>query len=716
MVRKLSRNYSLIARAKVPLNIFDGGPRFGSTKLATAVICAALVLAALFALLLAARPAQAQTETVLYNFTGGSDGGKPQSSLIFDGAGNLYGMTDGGGAFGAGTVFELSPNGSGGWNETVLYSFTGGADGANPIGPVMFDSVGNLYGTAQGGGANGYGVVFELSPVGAGWTETVLHSFAGGADGANPPNGLIMDPAGNLYGTTYNGGVAGHGTVFELSPSGGGWTERVIYTGDAPFGDAGLTRDAAGNIFGATLLTVFELSPNGNGGWNPTVIHTFTGAPRDGRGPEGTPVLDKSGNLYGTTYQGGAKNLGTVYKLSHGAQGWTEKILHSFMFTDGAYVRAGVLLDAAGNIYGTTADGGKHLYYGTVFELVAGAGIYKEKFFWSFGGRAGIPPYPSSLILDSAGNLYGTTQMGGSQACQYGCGGVFEVTGWPAATRTTLTSSPNPSIPGQTVTFTAVVVSSAGAPNGQAVTFWHGTTVLGTGVLSGGSASFTTSTLNLGTTRVTAVYGGDYVHFLGSGSNTVEQVVVNYTTTTALSSSLNPSNYGQRGTLMATVTSAGPAPTGTVTFRNGSAMFSRTLNASGVATLTTAKFPLGANTLTATYNGNTSYAKSVSAAITQTVRQAAISMVLTSNSNPSAFDTSVKFTAKLTSNGGLPTGQPVTFSYNGATLGTANVDSIGVATFYTTTALPQGSDLVTAAYAGSVDYSAASATVTQVVN
>src|SRR5208337_452888 len=173
--------------------------------------------------------------------------------------------------FGFGTVFELSPNGYGGWNETVLYSFSGGVDGANPIGPVIFDSVGNLYGTTEFGGPyhNKYGVVFELNPVGASWTETVLHSFAAGGDGATPETGLIMDPAGNLYGITEDG-------VFELSPSGGGWTYQVIYI-FAAGGRAGLTMDTYGNIFGVTayLPQAFELSPNGNGGWNPFKIYRF---------------------------------------------------------------------------------------------------------------------------------------------------------------------------------------------------------------------------------------------------------------------------------------------------------------------------------------------------------------------------------------------------------------------------------------------------------
>jgi uncharacterized repeat protein (TIGR03803 family) len=525
MTRKVTRNYSL----SVVAAFLAAGPRFGSTKLAAAAIRGALTLAVLSALLLVgATPAQAQTEHVLYNFTGGNDGGDSIANLTSDGAGNFYGTTLQGGLWGEGTVFELSPNGSGGWNETVLHSFCsdplGCRDGGEPGGPVIFDSAGNLYGTASGGGADGGGVVFELSPVGANWTYNVLYSFYySGDSGIGPYAGLVMDAAGNLYGTTsWDSGGTG-GAVFELSPSGGGWTEQAIY-GYGSY--AGLTMNAAGNIFGATNSTVFELSPNGSGGWNPTVIHTFAGPPKDGSGTRGTPLLDQAGNLYGTTLGGGAYSNGTVYKLSPGKNGeWTERILHSFKGgKDGSNPRAGIVLDTAGNIYGTTVGGGKY-GAGTVFELVAliGSGGYRKMALWNFSGPDGDQP-ESSLILDSAGNLYGTTYEGGSDG-YYGYGVVFEVTGVRAATATTLTSSPNPSAYGQAVTFTAVVSSRTGAPpDGEIVKFKEGTTVLGTGVLSGGSASFTTSTLPVGTNAIKAVYKGD-LYFLDSTSKAVNQVV-----------------------------------------------------------------------------------------------------------------------------------------------------------------------------------------------
>jgi len=496
--------------------------------MAAAITRGALTLAVLSALLLiAARPAQAQNETVLYSFTGSPDGDGPMSSLTSYG-GNLYGTTASGGTFTSGTVYELSPNGSGGWNETTLYSFTGGTDGGIPeFSNVIFDGLGNLYGTALYGGdlacnaPYGCGVVFELSPSGSGWVETVLYSFT---YRENPYGGLIFDSVGNLYGTAYTG-------VFELSPSGAGWTEQVIY---GAYQQGGLTMDAAGNIYGeaygGTYLdgTVFELSPDGSGGWNPTVIHNFAGYPKDGTSPTGTLVFDKAGNLYGTTYNGGAKKFGTVYKLSPVTTGtkkgtWTEKVLYSFKggTKDGASPGAGIVLDSAGNIYGTTTSYGKY-GDGTLYELAVSGATYKEKILWSFNGTNGELP-EASLIWDSAGNLYGTTESGGSSGnCGGGCGVVFEVNPGAKATSTTLTSAPNPSTSGEAVTFTAVVTPAP--PDGETVSFMEGKTVLGTGTLSGGSASFTTSVLPVGTATITAVYGGD-LNLDPSTSKALKQVV-----------------------------------------------------------------------------------------------------------------------------------------------------------------------------------------------
>jgi uncharacterized repeat protein (TIGR03803 family) len=246
--------------------------------------------------------AQAGLEQVLYAFQSSPDGSLPSGPLIFDSKGDLYGTTYGGGA-GYGIVFEVGPSGSGGWKETILYTFQGGSDGANPNAGLIFDQAGNLYGTTSAGGANKDGTVFELSPSGSGeWTETVLYSFgASSSDGAFPSSSLIFDGLGNLYGTTQGGGVSsycgsgGCGTVFELSPNGsGGWKETVLYSFGANSSDGSqpnspLTFDRKGNLYGTTpgggnsceeLLfngcgTVFELSPNGSGGWTETVYITF---------------------------------------------------------------------------------------------------------------------------------------------------------------------------------------------------------------------------------------------------------------------------------------------------------------------------------------------------------------------------------------------------------------------------------------------------------
>ncbi len=541
------------SRTKGRLNIPDVEPRFGSTK--RAAIRGALTLAVLSALLLiAARPALAQTENVLYNFTGTLNGAAPESALTPDGQGNFYGTTWGGGNIGYGTVFELSPNGSGGWNPPVtIYSFcsqSGCSDGSNPTyAGVIFDSAGNLYGTACSGGANGqdvpstcvegsngYGVVFELSPEpgggcpggsnsGNGWCETVLYSFcsqSGCSDGTYPNGSLIFDTAGNLYGVTWD-------VVFELSPSNSGWTEQPIYSGyislAGPNGEGpatGLTIDPSGNIFGFGSYNIaFELSPNGSGGWTSSVIHTF-GGPKDGSNPAGAPVLDSAGNIYGAAYNGGEHAWGAVFKLTPVTSGreegtYKEKLLYSFKGGrgDGADPYAGIVLDTAGNIYGTTYRFGDY-GYGNAWELVAPA--YHEKVLWNFNYADGAFP-ESSLVMDSEDNLYGTAVYSLT-----GFGVVYEITpsGTATTTTTTLTSSLNPSISGEAVTFTAVVTP---APlDGETITFKHGSRVLGTGVLSGGSASFTTSTLSLGITTVQAVYSGDG-DYDASKSNTVKQVV-----------------------------------------------------------------------------------------------------------------------------------------------------------------------------------------------
>ncbi len=286
----------------------------------------------------------------------------------------------------------------------------------------------------------------------------------------------------------------------------------------------------------------------------------------------------------------------------------------------------------------------------------------------------------------------------------------------PAATTMTLQTSATVIYVGQPVTLTATISSTFGTPpNGELVTFKSGGVVIGTGSLSGGVATYTTSAFLFGIHGFTATYAGDANFKISFANGTL--AVNKYPTTTVISSNPNPSSYGQAVTLTAQVTTSGPSsPTGSVTFRNGTTALGATaVNGSGIATLTTKLIPLGSNQLTATYGGSPINGTSASAPITQNVNQAVISMTLTSTPNPSIAGNSVTLTAKLTSHGGLPVASAVTFSYGSSTLGAANINGAGVATF-STAALPQGSDQVTATYAGSNDYGPATASLTQVVN
>ena len=414
--------------------------------------------------------AQSQTFTGLYSFTGSTDGCCPSAGLTRDAAGNLYGTTRYGGPEDKGTVFELMPRAGGGWTEQTLYSFGGGTDGAGPVAGLILDRAGNLYGTTSGGGdlacgaPYGCGTVFRLMPQAGGrWTEQVLHSFGGGTDGEEPAAGLIFDPAGNLYGTTSYGGTYDYGVVFEIT-AGGGWREQVLHT----FGSGGdgivpyygsLVIDAAGNLYGTTLYggaygsggTVFELMPGGT----ERVLHSF-GNGTDGAGPYAGLIMDASGNLYGTTGDGGDLNChygvgcGTVFELvPQVGGGWTETVLYAFKGTDGNYPLAGLIFDVAGNLYGTTDGGGGScstppgVPCGTVFKLTPQAGgRWTEQVLHSFGGPDGA--YPSAgLIMDPAGTLYGTTNLGGGGNCNgFGCGVVFEITGVAPPTFT-ISASPS---------------------------------------------------------------------------------------------------------------------------------------------------------------------------------------------------------------------------------------------------------------------------------
>ena len=400
-------------------------------------------------LFVAAIGAQGASYKVLYSFN--ATNANPSSGLITDSQGNSYGATSAGGYNGAGTVYELSP--TTGYHLLFKFGKTA-AGGAYPLGNLTLDSAGNLYGTTLAGGLerNCCGVVFELSPSSNGglWTETVLYTFCGDRkrgcpDGEEPAGGVIFDASGNLYGTTEGGGS--HGTVFELSPNSGGWTETVLYDFGTTNDGLGipacaLVFDSTGNLYGTTERggtalggTVFELSPAG-ATWTETILYQFGSVNNDGAEPLAGVVFGPVGNLYGTTQKGGDPSCsqgvgcGTVFELTPTVGGsWTEKILHSFDGTDGNLSQAAVVLDASGSVYGTAFVGGTRdcnntLGCGTVFKLTQGiGGVWAESVYRFQNESSGSNPM-APLTLDSSGNVYGTTTTGGPR----GGGVAFKIT------------------------------------------------------------------------------------------------------------------------------------------------------------------------------------------------------------------------------------------------------------------------------------------------
>lgn len=329
---------------------------------------------------------------VLYDFKTAEDGAEPIGNLIFDAAGNLYGVTAIGGTGacdgGCGTVFELSPNSNGGWTESALYSFQGGSDGATPVAGLLADSQGAFYGTTVAGGgvsagycgSMGCGTVFELAPIsGGGWQESILFAFDGQSDGYFPGGVLISDGDGNLYGTASGGGPGTQGLVFKLSPSSGGtWTQKILFNFDGGAGGgqpAGkLTMDKSGNLYGTTEFggndsqcgfdgcgTVFELTQSGE-----KVLYVFTDG-NDGAFPTGSVIFDPEGNLYGTSFSS-PNTAGALFKLTPTKGKWKITVLEVFTGKNGAYPRGDPAMDSAGNIYGTTESGGQR-NFGTVFRF-----------------------------------------------------------------------------------------------------------------------------------------------------------------------------------------------------------------------------------------------------------------------------------------------------------------------------------------------------------
>jgi len=368
---------------------------------------------------LAAYPARAATENVILAFIENNGvsptGTNPVTGLISDSAGNLYGTTN------SGVVYELSPSGGGGWNETILHTFAGSPDGQDPAGALVMDTARNLYGSTFKGGTYGKGILYELSPAGTGWTETILYNFADKKGGEYPDGAMLMDHAGNFYLIT-------GATVIEVSPAEGGYTSRKIYRGYPEDNIGGMTMDASGNIFAVSETSVLEITQNHKGGWSTRVLHEFAGSPNDGSSGWGNPTFDAAGNLYGTTQGGGATGGGTVFELTPGKHGkWSETILYSFSAEP--YPSSGIVFDAAGNAYGDTMFGGNSAS-GSVFELTAPVQKGNYKLLWSFNGSDGDLP-TGSPVLDKAGNLYGATFAGGPQqpdcSGENGCGVIYQI-------------------------------------------------------------------------------------------------------------------------------------------------------------------------------------------------------------------------------------------------------------------------------------------------
>jgi uncharacterized repeat protein (TIGR03803 family) len=368
--------------------------------------------------------APAQTFHDIYYFNRYPDGGNPWATPILDTAGNLYGTTYGGGNLdqghcdfnGCGVIYKVDANGQ----ETPLYAFNGKPDGQFPVAGVVTDAAGDFYGTTAYGGVNGYGTVFKVNAAGV---ETILRSFTGGADGGVPNGGLVIDKQGNLYGTTFSGGSAALGTVFKVTSSG---EFSTIYTfpdlahGGHP--NAALTL-ASGDLYGTTQYggaanrgTVFSLELASG---TETILYSFSGMP-DGAYPQAQLVFH-GGELYGTTTEGGLSNNGTIFRLTTAG---AETILHNFGNSpDGSYPTAGVVLDKAGNLYGTTFHGGNGFPGSGVAYKVDTAG--NETILYTFsGGFDGQSP-ASGLILNPAGTtVYGAVENSGLDCC----GAVYSVT------------------------------------------------------------------------------------------------------------------------------------------------------------------------------------------------------------------------------------------------------------------------------------------------
>jgi len=381
--------------------------------------------------------AAAGTHQVVYNFTGGNDGGNAATDLVFDSNGNAYGTTVVGGVSGCGTIFKATPA-QGQWVVQTLWSFSCFNDGKNPHGGVTLDGAGNIYGTTVAGGSGGIcdgdgcGVVFRL---GHGGAMRTIYNFTGQLDGFGPGGRVVFDRSGNLYGTTPDGGKNGMGVVYQLSFRQNHWKQTVIhaFTGrnDGSTGSLGpLLIDTNGTIFGIAELggayqagTAYKITPGAGGTWTFRTLWAFRGLP-DAGFPYGGLIADASGDLFGTTYYGGANGLGSVYELKRGNFGaYHEHLLYSFQGgSDGSSPTTTLLLASSNDLVGTTSAGGNTCDCGTIFKVSARTGA--ESILYRFGSSQTDGAYPYyGLSFDMSGDLVTSTVAGGS----FGQGVLFGI-------------------------------------------------------------------------------------------------------------------------------------------------------------------------------------------------------------------------------------------------------------------------------------------------
>ncbi len=712
----------------------------------------------------------------LYRFQGGSDGGLPQGPVVQAPDGTIYGAADVGGANSSGVIYSVAANsGTGTGQETPIYPFAGASDGCQPQSSLIFDNAGNLYGTTACGGANGHGAVFKYNP-GSG-VLTSLHAFCAQAncpDGDAPHAGLVQGSDGNFYGTAGGGNASANGIIYRLSTSG---TYTLLYTfcaaagcadGAAPQGP--LVENSDGNFYGVTAQggafghgTVFRLTPGGA----LTTLYSFTGA-ADGSAPLGALVVGSDGNLYGATELGGSEGFGTVYRISPTGS-FTS--LHSFTDSNGdANPNNGLVQASDGNFYGTTS-GLIHDSAGAVYEMAmspalaapvqlafspstakagtaatltwkvlnafsqtlqncyasvqgssAGAGTWSGQQAGAYSATTGLFSGSAQVTPTSAGTYTYALSCGGQESGFATLAVSHSGNATPAINATptiTLSATPNPATVGQTVTISATATGSGATPTGT-VAFMYGARTLATLPLTSGTASISPSTAGLpaGNYLLTASYSGDanYSAALSAGYT----VTLNkMTPAISLSATPNPAAIGQTVTITATASGSGAAPTGTVAFKYGSLTLASLPLSGGTASFapSTNGLPPGTYDLTASYSGDANYGAAVSAAygITLTLNKDATVVALTASPMTVVQGSPCTLKATVTRSGaaGIPTGS-VSFRVGSKTLTTVAVNASGVASFTASTAgVAVGYYPVIATYSGDgSDNGAASPSVT----